>query len=839
MTAAQPRSAGADPVERPGGRRPLRGLLEPSVRLSSLLSFSRKYLLIGIVVVLALGALSVPLWQTLRHERAVAERERSGLREVMSSSELLAALARLRDESISHRRSLDLAPLDAPLQALAAQRLARPSSDLAARQLLEGWQQVRGLPETATAPQRFAAFNAVMNGVLTLIQSSAQEHRLNVDPELDATFGALSVRLPQVLDTLGKQRAALALPSAEFAPFAFSAQVVLTESMPALGEATAQLLMVRAEAAPLTPLLQALREGVSAQQDAADKMQDGQPAGPELDALARLNQGRTLEFMRALNEAADAHLQVRIDRLIRSQWVVGSLLVGALAAIAYLFAGIYVSTLRSLNSLSRGTAAFCAGRLDTRIVIETQDELVHVARNFNTMAGEFERLLGVIREQNESRERELSEQVQARTAELAETNVQLSAAAHRVQEELALARDMQRALLPQDFPSGTDWQVHAVMQPARELGGDFYDVLELPEGRIGVLVADVSGKGVAAAFFMAVSRTVLLDLAATGRPPAEVLAQANDLLCQRNPMQLFITVCYAIFDPASGRLEHASGGHPSPLLRRVHGEVLELQSNRDMALAVMPGMGYTTLHDRVEPGESLLLYTDGVTEAFADTGEAFGDQRLKTWLGRSRTGQPADAMVDDLVGEVHGFVSGAEASDDLTCLILSRFRGESTMPVPPPAVTMTNKVLLLEYTLPTRLDEIERLADAVSGALPDRPDLAFSANLCLEELITNIITHGLKGQPDRTIRVRVSISVEWLEIILKDDAPPFDPFLAVPEPDLDLDLEDRPIGGLGVHLVKALMDDARAYYDGSGNLIVLLKTVRQPEGTSADSSNLA
>lgn len=151
------------------------------------------------------------------------------------------------------------------------------------------------------------------------------------------------------------------------------------------------------------------------------------------------------------------------------------------------------------------------------------------------------------------------------------------------------------------------------------------------------------------------------------------------------------------------------------------------------------------------------------------------------------------------------------------------------MPVPP-SVPMTNKVLLLEYSLPTQLPEIERLADAVSAALPDRPDLAFSANLCLEELITNIITHGLKGRSDRIIRVRMSISVEWLEIILKDDAPPFDPFRSAPEPDLDLDLANRPIGGLGVHLVKALMDDARAYYDGSGNLIVLLKTVRQPAG---------
>jgi serine phosphatase RsbU (regulator of sigma subunit)/anti-sigma regulatory factor (Ser/Thr protein kinase) len=802
--------------------------LEPSVRLSGLLSFSRKYLLIGVVVVLALGALSFPLVQGLRHELAVAERERLGLRAVLSATELLADLVRQRDVPQGGQSAVSgPAALDERLLALSQQPFTRRAGETAARQLTEAWQLARGLGAADSNPQRFAAYNAVVNPLLTLIQSSAQDHRLNVDPELDATVNALTVRLPQVLDMLGKHSTALAMGSAELAPFAFSAQVVLTEALPALAEATAQLRSVYPNARNLEPLLQALQTGIFAQLDAADKIVDRQPAGPELTALARANQARALELIRAKNLAADEYLKGRIDGLIRSQWVVGLLLVVALAAIAYLFAGIYVSTLRSLNRLSRGTADFCAGRLDARIRVETRDELVDVARNFNTMAEEFERLLGLIREQNESRERELSEQVRARTAELAETNAQLSAAAHRVQEELALARDMQRALLPQEFPGGDDWQVYGVMRPARELGGDFYDMLTLPDGRTGVLVADVSGKGVAAAFFMAVSRTVLLDLAATGRPPAEVLARANDLLCQRNPMQLFITVFYAIYDQASGRIEYASGGHPAPLVRRADGRVVELPSVFDVALAVMPDLDYVTLHDRLGPGEAMLMYTDGVTEAFEPNGEAFGNQRLQDWLARSRTDEDAQAMVGHLVAEVSAFVAGAEASDDLTCLILSRARGELAMPVPP-SVPMTNKVLLLEYSLPTQLPEIERLADAVSAALPDRPDLAFSANLCLEELITNIITHGLKGRSDCIIRVRMSISVEWLEIILKDDAPPFDPFRSAPEPDLDLDLANRPIGGLGVHLVKALMDDARAYYDGSGNLIVLLKTVRQP-----------
>lgn len=138
-----------------------------------------------------------------------------------------------------------------------------------------------------------------------------------------------------------------------------------------------------------------------------------------------------------------------------------------------------------------------------------------------------------------------------------------------------------------------------------------------------------------------------------------------------------------------------------------------------------------------------------------------------------------------------------------------------------------HKTLLLDYQLPAHLQELEKLAAAVEEALPEHPDLAFSVNLCLDELITNTILHGLQGAQNRLIRVRMNISVQLLEIFIKDDAPHFDPFLQAPIPDLDLDLDERQVGGLGVHLVKTLMDDVRTYYDGSGNLIVLLKTLRK------------
>lgn len=136
------------------------------------------------------------------------------------------------------------------------------------------------------------------------------------------------------------------------------------------------------------------------------------------------------------------------------------------------------------------------------------------------------------------------------------------------------------------------------------------------------------------------------------------------------------------------------------------------------------------------------------------------------------------------------------------------------------------KKVLLDCEVPSRLEAIERLAESVNQALPD-PDLAFSANLCLEELIINTILYGLKGAADRFIHVHISVTGSWLEIVVKDDAPRFDPFMQAPKPNLELDIGERPIGGLGVHIVKTLMDEVHASYDGTGNTIVLRK--RLPE----------
>ncbi|MDT8999760.1 SpoIIE family protein phosphatase [Paucibacter sp. APW11] len=805
-------------------------LLGPASWLSGRLSFSRKFLLVGGVMLLALALLSLPLLRQTAAAAQQAGQERRGLQAYEQQSKLLVELVQLRGAaSLPPAQAESLRQRLQALQRWAHEEAPAPSTlpDLALR-LQQHWAQLHSLPAGEEAQRRFAAHTAVINGLLALQRESARAHRLNVDPQLDTAFDMLSNRLPLLMETLAKQQDALKLSSDAMASYALGAQVVLSESAPALRAGMTQLL-AQADgqtAAALRQQLAALLRGIELQQETVDKIIDRPEAVAELGPLASRNQQLARELIAASATEADAQLQTRLDALLRSQWQVAALLVIAVAAIAYLFAGIYVSTLRSLRRLSQGTEAFCAGQLGTRIRIDTEDELVLVARNFNTVAAEVSRLLEVIREQNESRQRELERLVQLRTLELADKNEQLHLAARRVQEELASARDMQQAILPQHFPNTERYSLQACMNPARELGGDFYDCFSLPEGRLGFLVADVAGKGVGAAFFMAVSRTVLQDLALADLSPAEVFVRANNVLSDRNPMALFVTACYCVYDPRDGSLVYASAGHPAPLVRDADGLVEALHCPCDIALGVMPGMDYSNQQARLAPGDTLLLYTDGITEAFAADGEAYGEARLRHWLAGA-AGESAAAKLGSLVEDVADFVGGAEASDDLTALVLCR-KPQGVLSVSPePPIELKNKQLLLDYRLASRLDEIAPLALAVDAALAERSDLAFAVNVCLEELITNIIQHGLLGAPDGQIHVRLSRSEDWLEIILKDDAPPFDPFSEAPAPSLDAALDERAIGGLGVHMVKTMMDEVRAYYDGSGNLIVLLKTLKR------------
>jgi len=260
--------------------------------------------------------------------------------------------------------------------------------------------------------------------------------------------------------------------------------------------------------------------------------------------------------------------------------------------------------------------------------------------------------------------------VEERTRELREKNAALEKAQAQLKAELEVARALQLAILPSAFPARPGCEAAARMIPATTMGGDFYDYIELPDGQIGLVIADVSGHGVPAAFFMAVARTNLRELAVRHTDPGECLAQTNDALCAQNPLELFVTVFYCILDPKTGVLRYANGGHNQPYVRRAAGPIDSLDGAGGLVLGAMTGVKYPTHTAQLLRGDRLVLYTDGVTEAFNPTEELYGAERLVDEVHVHGGGTPT-ALVERICQSVTNFAGLEPQSDDITLTVLT------------------------------------------------------------------------------------------------------------------------------------------------------------------------
>lgn len=240
-----------------------------------------------------------------------------------------------------------------------------------------------------------------------------------------------------------------------------------------------------------------------------------------------------------------------------------------------------------------------------------------------------------------------------------------------LQRDLDIASRMQRDILPKTFPSDALCSVHASMVPARTVAGDFYDVIRLPDGRLVLLIADVSGKGVPAAMLMMSARTLLRGAVIGVDDPGQVLAEVNSVLCQHNPMLMFVTVLFCVYDPSSGVLAYANAGHTPAALVSADGVVSELPGATGLALGLVAGRRYPSFRWDVPHGSLVFLYTDGVTEAIAPDGSWFGQARLFDLLAACAA-LPPDEAIDAVVDAVQDFSGPGHSFDDLTCLALAR-----------------------------------------------------------------------------------------------------------------------------------------------------------------------
>ena len=240
-----------------------------------------------------------------------------------------------------------------------------------------------------------------------------------------------------------------------------------------------------------------------------------------------------------------------------------------------------------------------------------------------------------------------------------------------LQNELDVATKIQQSILPTKFPSGDDYEVFGHMVAARNVGGDFFDVLRLEYDRIGLAIADVSDKGVPAALFMMSTRTLLKGTAIGGSEPGAVLREVNDQLCEENDAEMFVTVLYSVFDPKTREFTYSNGGHDSPLIIHADGSSTLLPLTRGIALGVLPGLTYNQQTVTLEPGDTVVLYTDGVTEAMNADGEQYGLDDLRSMFA----GDPPNSSEDAnkaIFDAVHEFAQDTPQSDDITCLVLRR-----------------------------------------------------------------------------------------------------------------------------------------------------------------------
>ena len=240
-----------------------------------------------------------------------------------------------------------------------------------------------------------------------------------------------------------------------------------------------------------------------------------------------------------------------------------------------------------------------------------------------------------------------------------------------LQRELDVASQMQKSILPTRFPARPGYEVFAHMEPARNVGGDFYDVIQLDGDRVGLCIADVSDKGVPAALFMMSSRTLLKGASIGCDNPGDVLKEVNDLLRETNESEMFVTLLYGIYDPATGNFTYANGGHNEPLHVRPDGSSTLLPRTGGIILGVIPDMEFEYKTVNVAPGETLFLYTDGVSEAMNMEAEEFGMERLEQIFADS---PPSDAkdITMAVFKAVHAFAGETPQSDDITCLTLHR-----------------------------------------------------------------------------------------------------------------------------------------------------------------------
>lgn len=381
----------------------------------------------------------------------------------------------------------------------------------------------------------------------------------------------------------------------------------------------------------------------------------------------------------------------------------------------------------------------------------------------------------------------------------------------RLASELEIAHQIQTALLPKEHYLDAhcpNFELHAALRPARAVGGDLYSYFMLDDRRFCLLVGDVSDKGIPAALFMARTITLGKALAPHSQSPDELLRLLNQELCRNNDGCMFVTLLCGVLDTFDGTLALASAGHEPPVLCG-DASVRLLEFETGPAVGLDEDASYPVHQLTLQPGETLLLYTDGITEATDHDQAMFGTHRMLDSLLALPLPSSAAGYTSRLLADVDKFVGTASQADDITVLALSWLQQEVGGAMP-----MLN--MAVRNTIPDVFDAIAQCNHTLQLAGVGAAHLS-DVELVLEEVMVNIVQHGFPDEREGTITLQLSVADDTITVELHSDGVPFDPTHA-PSPELTGDIADQEqVGGLGIHLVRALVREMDYSHDEGGN----------------------
>ncbi len=397
-----------------------------------------------------------------------------------------------------------------------------------------------------------------------------------------------------------------------------------------------------------------------------------------------------------------------------------------------------------------------------------------------------------------------------------ERQKEITAKGTRIETELGLASAIQKSMLPSifpPFPEHEEIDIYASMTPAREIGGDFYDMFIMDDRYLVINVADVSGKGIPASLFMMVSTILIKNISKIEKQADKIFERVNSILCEGNVEDMFITSWLGILDLETGKLDFVNAGHNPPLIYSAKkGKYDFLRTEPNMVMACMNNVKYEQHEIKIEPNDRIFLYTDGVVEAIDSEKEQYGTARLKEFLN-SHLSLKAKENVEALEKELANFAVGVEQFDDITMLALT-YKGKK--------VEKTTK------TFKAQTQELSNVQKFIEDELKKHDYTKKSINetlLISEEIFVNIAKYAYSNNDGECKIIITFDKADNFICTFEDSGIPFDP-LKEQEPDLSVSSKERKVGGLGVYLSKKIMDDITYEYKNNKNVLTIVKKMK-------------